>query len=201
MLDSLVVVVFALTLVLAVLQSGLYRRTVLSNSLLFLIVGFIVGLVGWLKPHPSTPAVTGAVELALVSVLFTDSMTLDFNELRENWELPKRALLFGMPITFILIAILGVALFHLPLPEALLIGAVLSPTDPALASDFLEHEDIPLRVRRLLNIESRLNDGLALPVIIILLRIIQGENLDLPRLAIEIRWRCQHRRCNSLANP
>src|SRR4051812_556390 len=113
MQSSLATLVFTATLVLAVLQSGLYRRTVLSNSLLFLIVGFIVGLLGWLNPQPSTSAVTGAVELALVSVLFTDSMTLDFDELRKNWELPKRALFLGMPITFILIGALGVILFHL----------------------------------------------------------------------------------------
>lgn len=157
MQSSLVVLVFAVILVLAVLQSELYRRTVLSNSLLFLTVGFIVGLVGWLNPLPSTPAVNDAVELALESVLFTDSMTLDFKELRNNWELSKRALLLRMPITLILIAILGMALFHLSLPEALLVGAVLSPTDPILASDFLDREDIPLRVRRLLNIETGLN--------------------------------------------
>jgi NhaP-type Na+/H+ or K+/H+ antiporter len=183
---SLILLVFAVTLVAGVLQSGLFKRTVLSNSLLFLVVGFVVGILGWIKIQPDTTGLAGAVEVTLVSVLFTDSMQLDFRKLRQAWGLPRRALLLGMPLTFFLIAGLALLFFQMPVAEALLVAAVLSPTDPALASDLLERDEVPLRVRQLLNVESGLNDGLALPVILILVRIIGNEQLELVHLALEL---------------
>ncbi len=179
---------FALVFLVAVLISGRAERTFLSTAVVFLIGGFLVG-PGVLKlssPHLQEGVESTLVQLALVVSLFSDGMKLEVRELRQSGGLAVRALLLGMPLTFLLIAGATRLLFHLPWLEALLIGAVLSPTDPVFASLIIEREVIPLRLRRLLNVESGLNDGLALPIILILLRVIGSDKIEPLSLAGEL---------------
>jgi sodium/hydrogen antiporter len=179
---------FALVLLVAVLISGRAERTFLSTAVIFLIGGFLVG-PGVLKlssPHLQEGLQATLVQLALVASLFSDGMKLGLTEVRENWGLSGRALLLGMPFTFLLIAVATHLLFKLPWLEAFLVGAVLSPTDPVFASLIIERDVIPLRLRRLLNVESGLNDGLALPVILILVRVIGSDKIEPLSLAGEL---------------
>jgi NhaP-type Na+/H+ or K+/H+ antiporter len=74
----------------------------------------------------------------------------------------------------------------LPWTESVLTGAILSPTDPVLVSAIVGREDIPQDLRHLLNIESGLNDGLALPVVIVTLRMIAGQKLSIGGLLLEL---------------
>lgn len=69
----------------------------------------------------------------------------------------------------------------------MLLAAVLSPTDPVLAEAIIGREEVPYRLRRLLNVESRVNDGLALPVVIVLLSILgAGPEAEVSNVAIEL---------------
>lgn len=184
---SFAIVVFAFTLVFAVLQAGLFKRTVLSNSVLFMFVGFLAGGVfGWTEIRPDHPLATAAIELALVSILFTDGMKIDLKLLREVQHLPRQLLLVGMPLTFILIALAAHLLFGLPALEALLVGALLTPTDPVMASDIIHREEVPLRIRLPLSVESGLNDGLVLPVVIVLIEFIHGQDVDPVQVLAEV---------------
>ena len=187
-MDEKVAVAFALVLLCAVLISGRAQRTLLSTSVVFLIGGFFVGpgLLKLSNINPQQGFAAILVEFALVTSLFTDGMRLKLDEFRQGWGLSGRALLLAMPLTFLAIALLVRLIFKLPWLEAFLIGAVLSPTDPVFASLLLEQKVIPLRLRRLLNIESGLNDGLALPVIVILLRVIGSDSIQPLGLAGEI---------------
>lgn len=71
-------------------------------------------------------------------------------------------------------------------PVALLLGAILSPTDPVFAAAIVGRADMPLRLRRLLNVESGLNDGLALPFVLIFLATAAHEQSHLGTVAIEL---------------
>ncbi len=181
-----VLLIFALTLLAAVLLSGLAERTVLSTAALFLVVGFIAGSVGLLELHPEDPLVGRLAELALFAVLLTDGMRIGARELATAWRLPGRALLFGMPLTFLLTALLAHFVAGLPWDQSFLLGAILSPTDPVFASALVGREEVPLRLRRLLNVESGLNDGLALPIVVVLLAVASQEEVKAATIAEEL---------------
>lgn len=179
---------FAIVLLLAILISGLAHRTVLSTTVLFLVAGFLLGngMTGVLDLSATDPTVTTISSFALFVVLFTDGQEVGLRELRAAWRLPGRALLVGMPLTFIISALLGVWLLGFSWPEAFLVAAVLAPTDPVFASAIVGRGEIPYRVRNLLGVESGLNDGLALPVVLILIAAVGGPDVDPWVLAEEL---------------
>ena len=158
------VLAFGIVLLLAVLVSDLAHRSVLSTAVLFLVAGFVLGpgMAGVIALSPDHPVVTTFAELALFTVLFTDGMRTSIRDLAAAWSLPGRALLFGMPLTLLCTAAAAHWVVSIPWPESLLMGAVLSPTDPVFAAAIVGREEVPERLRRLLNVESGLNDGLAL---------------------------------------
>lgn len=180
--------VFAATLVVAVLVSGVARRSILSTALLFLVVGFVVGpgVGGWVDIAPRDPIVVGLSALALYSVLFTDGMRAGVGELRAAWRLPGRALLFGMPLTFGGASLLLHYLVGLSWTEACLVGAVLTPTDPVFAAAIVGRPEVPYRLRHLLNVESGLNDGLALPVVLVLLSMVSTSHVSTAKVVGEL---------------
>lgn len=144
----------------------------LSAAALFLLVGFFAGGFGdFVEVRPGDPMVTHLAEIALFAVLFTDGMQLGARDLASAWRLPGRALVLGMPLTFLITSLLAHYAAGLSWAQSFLIGAVLSPTDPVFASALVGREEVPRRLRRLLNVESGVNDGLVLPVVVILLSI------------------------------
>jgi sodium/hydrogen antiporter len=165
-----IVLVFAVTLLAAVLVSALAERSVLSTAVLFLVAGFLVGLGLFGTPpvgHPNF--VEEFAKLALFAVLFTDGMQLSVHDLKREWRLPGRALFYGMPLTIAGIALAGRYIAQMSWINAFLIGAALSPTDPVFVQTIFRIKEVPDRLKRLLNIESGLNDGLALSVVLVML--------------------------------
>lgn len=163
--------VFGVVLLLAALLSGVAARSPFSTSLLVLLLGALLGpgALGVLDIRAENPIVATLAEVALVTVLFADGQHLPLRYVRATARLAGRALLLGMPLTALGIAVLAVLLTDLSWVQALLVGAVLSPTDPVFAAAIVQREEVPERLRRLLNVESGVNDGLALPVVLILL--------------------------------
>ncbi len=183
-----VLLIFAIALLLAVLLSELADRSVLSMAVLFLIAGFLSGpgVFDFIKLSPEDPVVQRLAELALFSILFTDGMRLNLRELTSKWQLPGRALIIGLPLTLLGTAALAHFITGLPWLEALLVGAILSPTDPVFAAAIIGREEIPPRLRHLLNVESGLNDGLALPIVLALMALVGHETLHIGGLAGEL---------------
>lgn len=179
---------FALVLLAAILISGIAHRTVLSTTVLFLVAGFFMGsgMLDVIVLEPTDPTVTTVSSLALFVVLFTDGQEVALQQLRAAWRLPGRALLLGMPITFVITTVLGVWLLGFSWLEAALVAAVLAPTDPVFASAIVGRAEIPHRVRHLLGVESGLNDGLALPVVLILIATVGGPEVEPLVLAEEL---------------
>jgi NhaP-type Na+/H+ or K+/H+ antiporter len=182
------VLIFAATLLAAVLVSGLAQRSVLSTAILFLLVGFVMGRgVLLLAPiKPGDPLIDQLATLALFSVLFTDGMRANLRDLSSAWRLPGRALFLGLPLTLILTGLLARLLLGLPWAEGFLLGAVLSPTDPVFAAAIVGRDEVPIQLRRLLNVESGLNDGLALPVVLVLLNVIGGTQVQVDATLTEL---------------
>ncbi|QGQ20905.1 sodium:proton antiporter [Cellulomonas sp. JZ18] len=168
---------FAALLLVAVLVSERANRTVLSTAVLFLLGGFALGpgVLDVIDVEVGDPVVSQLAELALFSVLFTDGMRVGWRDLRAAWREPGRALLLGLPLTLLVTAALAHLVAGLPWLEALLLGAVLAPTDPVFAAAIVGRREVPMRLRHLLNVESGVNDGLALPFVLVLLGTVGGE--------------------------
>ncbi|MFI5706472.1 cation:proton antiporter [Kribbella sp. NPDC051620] len=180
---------FAVVLLIAVLVSSLAHRTILSTAVLFLVAGFVLGpeTTGVLDLRPDSPVVSTLAELALFAVLFTDGMRVGWSDLRSAWRLPGRALGWGLPLTLVITALAGHFVVGLDWPAALLIGAILAPTDPVFASALVGNDKVPARLRHLLNVESGVNDGLALPFVMVFLAVAAGaDDLHLGELGIEL---------------
>lgn len=180
----LALLAFALTLLVAVLLSALAHRSVLSTAVLFLAAGFVFGpsILGWLPVNAKDPRVVHFIEVAMFAVLFADGMEVDLRDLRRRGKDTARTLLLGMPLSILGMALLARFVVGLPWLESFLIGSALSPTDPVLASALVGREEAPERLRKLLNLESGLNDGLALPIVVPLLAAISPGEVSVARL-------------------
>ena len=109
-------------------------------------------------------------ELTLAMVLFTDAANADFDIVRRNIGVPERLLLIGLPLTIVL----GFLAAKLVLPglaplEMALLAAMLAPTDAALGKPVVTNREVPAVMREALNIESGLNDGICVPIVVLLL--------------------------------
>ncbi len=182
------VVAFAATLLVAVLVSAVANRSVLSTAVVFLVAGFLLGdgVLGIVSVRPEDPAVSTFAALALFSILFSDGMKVTTKDLRDTHHLPLRALLIGLPLTLVLTALLAHVVVGIPWANSFLLGAALSPTDPVFAATLVARPEVPYRLRHLLNVESGLNDGLALPVVVVLLAVVGGGQIHAARVAAEL---------------
>jgi NhaP-type Na+/H+ or K+/H+ antiporter len=150
--------------------SGVMKGTVLSASVLSVALGFGLAVAGVVHVDARDEAVVQLVELALVLTLFSDGMFVERELLRRHWGPTARALIIAMPITIGLLALAAKGLFpDLTWAEAFLLAAVLSPTDPVVTSAVVTSRLVPAKVRHTLNLESGLNDGLALPFVLFFL--------------------------------
>jgi sodium/hydrogen antiporter len=147
--------------------SGWLHGTVLSISVLSLGAGIGLALLDVVEASPGSQTLLYLVELALILTLFADGLYVESELLQKHWGPAVRALVIAMPLTLVLLALIGKAIFpELSWAEAFLLGAVLSPTDPVVTSAVVTSARVPRTVRHTLNLESGLNDGLALPLVL-----------------------------------
>lgn len=165
-------------LVLGALLSGLARRSVLSLAAVFVLAGFILGegATGVLHFKANSGFVADLATVALIVILFRDGLEVDAEMLQREWRAPLRKLLIGMPLTAAIVAVAAHGLIGLTWVESFLLGALLSPTDPILSSGVLTDPRVPRVIRHSLNLESGLNDGLALPAVLALAAALDARN-------------------------
>jgi len=173
---GLTIVAVAFTLY-SLVASRLDRVSV-SGPLVFVAVGVLVG-----------PAVSDAIpgalggesgkllaELTLAILLFADASTVRLRDVRSDALLPARLLLVGLPLTLVLGTLAAKLLFGSEgWAMAALIAAILAPTDAALGLAVVTNRAVPVRIRRALNVESGLNDGIATPFVTLFLLIVAAE--------------------------
>ena len=179
------------------LFSGVLARHWISAAFFFVAAGLVAGdeLFGVLEPAKAQEVLLIAAEATLALVLFTDASRLDVGRLRREFALPGRLLGIGLPLTIVAGAALGAALLgKLSAVEALVLAIALAPTDAALGQAVVTDERVPPRVRQGLNVESGLNDGLCVPLLLIALAVAEahagtiGEGEALRLVVEEIGW-------------
>lgn len=150
----------------------------ITGPMVFTTVGLLVGSagLGWFGLSLDGEALTIIVEATLVLVLFTDAVRINIRTLRTDVAIPIRMLGVGVPLTLVA----GTAVAALIFPgfswaEALLLAAVLTPTDAALGQAVVSDTRLPVRVRQSLNVESGLNDGLMVPVVTVAIALAAAE--------------------------
>jgi sodium/hydrogen antiporter len=157
-------------LAVAAALSGVTRRTVLSTSVLAVTAGIGLAAADVVSVNARDAGLLEIVELALILTLFSDGMFVERELLARHWGPPARALAVAMPLTMGLLALGAYLVFpELSWAEAFLLAAILSPTDPVVTSTVVTAQRVPAAVRHTLNLESGLNDGLALPFVLFFL--------------------------------
>ena len=157
-------------LAVAATLSGWLRASVLSVSVLAVAAGLLLAELDVVSVDSESSVVEHSIELALIMTLFSDGLLVERELLGKHWGPAARALIIAMPVTMGLLAVAAKLVFpELDWAEAFLLGAVLSPTDPVVTSTVVTTRRVPALVRHTLNLESGLNDGLALPLVLFFL--------------------------------
>ena len=162
-----------LILVWAVLSGALGRHAV-TGPIVFTIVGFVLANPHWgpVTIDIDSSSLHALAEVTLALVLFGDASRINLTELRHDLAIPSRLLGIGLPLSIALGGLLAALVFDaLPWALAGFIGAALAPTDAALSVQVIKDSRIPLRLRRGLNVESGMNDGIATPIVVFMLAV------------------------------
>jgi sodium/hydrogen antiporter len=160
------------------LVAGRLERGSVGGPLVFTVAGLLLGpfALDVFNPEPEGFDVRVLAELTLALLLFADASTIGLGELRRHAGLPLRLLAVGLPLTMVL----GTVVFHLVEPAATwalaaLVATILAPTDAALSLPVVTNRSVPSLVRTTLNVESGLNDGIATPVVTVLIAVVASE--------------------------
>ena len=173
-------------LAVAAVLSGWLRASVLNVSVLAVAAGIALAGLDIVTINPGSNIVEHAIELALILTLFSDGLLVERELLGRHWGPAARALYFAMPLTMGLLAVCAKLVFpQLDWAEAFLLGAVLSPTDPVVTSTVVTTKRVPALIRHTLNLESGLNDGLALPLVLFFL-VLAAPGGDATNSALEL---------------
>jgi len=159
------------------LIAGRVERMAMSGPIVFVLVGLLMGPLGlgWFKGEASNTELRVLADLTLALVLFIDAANADFSILKKQLHIPSRMLLLGLPGVIALGTVLAAVLFNaLTLFEAAILGTMLAATDAALGKAVVTNKNVPARVREGLNIESGLNDGLCVPILLVFIALASG---------------------------
>lgn len=165
--SALVAVVFLYALV-----SRRLEGTVITAPMVFVAAGMVLGtaVLGLVEFEVEGEGMLLGAEIALALVLFTDATRVGARVLGERPRLPARLLGLGMPLTIALGAVTAAVLLPgFTFWEAAVVGVVLAPTDAALGQAVVSNRRVPAAVRRALNVEAGLNDGLSVPFLFLFL--------------------------------
>lgn len=179
-MPALVMAVFGLVVVGYVTSAGYLDRWNVTAPIVFTAVGTVIGI--WFWPGTDAAIVHGIAEITLALILFHDAAQVRPRQIKSDAGVCARLLLIGLPLTIVL----GVFAAQLLMPGvgiwlALLLAASLAPTDAGLGAPTVLNPVVPVRIRRILNVESGLNDGLSTPIVLFAIAAaagIHGESSD-----------------------
>lgn len=148
--------------------SGVLARANINGPLVFTVAGYLLANPDWgpLAVDFEATSIHVIAELTLALLLFSDASRVNLAKVRRDLRFPVRLLGIGLPLSVVLGSLLAAWLFDdLSWALAGFVGATLAPTDAALSAQVINDDRIPMRVRRVLNVESGLNDGIVTPVV------------------------------------
>jgi sodium/hydrogen antiporter len=167
-LDTGVIAVVAASALLWSLLSARLERFHISAPMAFVVLGLVSahGPLALIDVHLHSSTARSLAEVTLALVLFVDASRINVRELKADAALPVRLLGIGLPLTIGLGCIVAAGLYRSTgLWVAALIAAAVAPTDAALGAPVVQDTRVPPRIRRVLNVESGLNDGIATPFV------------------------------------
>jgi sodium/hydrogen antiporter len=173
--------IFAAFLLIYSAVAGRVERSWLSGPIVFIAAGLLLGPygLGVVRLNLGAEGLRTLAELTLAMVLFTDAANANFDVVRRNIGVPERLLLIGLPLTIVLGFLVAMVLFpRISLIEMALLAAMLAPTDAALGKPVVTNPDVPAAMREALNIESGLNDGICVPIVVLLLGLAVGIQIE-----------------------
>jgi NhaP-type Na+/H+ or K+/H+ antiporter len=153
------------------------ERTPVDGAIVYVAFGIACSPIGFglIDFDVDAEGIRTLAEFTLAMVLFTDAANADLRVLKTGFQIPQRLLLIALPLTILLGFGFGVLLFdHLSLLEVALLATILAPTDAALGKAVVTNTSVPARIRESLNVESGLNDGICVPVLLIFLAFATG---------------------------
>ncbi len=168
-------IIFSALVVAFALAGRRFDRWNITAPMVFMASGVVVfGLVD--KLDVDNAVVHLLAELALVVVLFHDASTVQLRKLKEDAGVPARLLAIGFPLALVATTAAAVLAFPaLGVAGAVLLAASVTPTDAGLGAPTVLNPSVPVRIRRALNVESGLNDGLATPLVLFALAVLAAE--------------------------
>ncbi|MGH8386297.1 MAG: cation:proton antiporter [Pseudomonas sp.] len=172
------------------LFAGRFESRLLNGPLMFMLAGLLLGpsFLGILQPRIDREGLRILAELTLAIVLFSDAANADLKVLRAHEGLPLRLLMIGLPLTILGGWLIGIWLLpQIPRLELAILATLLAPTDAALGKAVVSNLKVPAPVREGLNVESGLNDGICVPVLLMLLALLVEEQTQSPlSLSLEL---------------
>jgi NhaP-type Na+/H+ or K+/H+ antiporter len=163
------------------LVAGRIERAATSGPIVFVVAGLLMGPLGlgWLDGDVSRTGLRVLADLTLALILFIDAANADLAILKQQFRIPSRMLLFGLPGVIFLGTIIAALLFEtLSLSEAAILGTILAATDAALGKAVITNKAVPVQIREGLNIESGLNDGLCVPILFVFIALALGSDTE-----------------------
>lgn len=148
--------------------SGVLARANINGPLVFTVAGFALANPDWgpLSVDFEASSIHVIAELTLALLLFADASRINVSKLRRDIGFPARLLGIGLLVSVLLGTLLAAWLLDdLSWALAGFVGATLAPTDAALSAQVINDQRIPMRIRRVLNVESGLNDGIVTPIV------------------------------------
>ena len=157
--------------------AGRIERSVISGPMVFVAAGFLMGPfgLGWFKGDAGSDNLRTLADLTLALILFIDAANADLSILKRQFRIPSRMLLLGLPGAIALGFGFAVLMFDgLSLFEAAILATMLAATDAALGKAVITNQAVPARIREGLNVESGLNDGICVPILLFFIALTVG---------------------------
>nr|WP_319398601.1 sodium:proton antiporter [uncultured Carboxylicivirga sp.] len=168
--------ILCVTILVYGLIAGKVEKKPISSAMFFLVIGLILGpfKFDFLNVKFNAEAYKTLAECALALVLFTDASKASLKILKGHITIPYHLLLIGLPITIIVGVLLGKLVFpEMSWLELGVLSTVLAPTDAALGEPVVNNKNVPANVREGINVESGLNDGICVPILLLLMAMYQ----------------------------
>lgn len=169
--------ILALFIFIYSMVAGRIERSAVSGPMVFVVAGFLLGPfgLGWLKGSATSEDLRTLADITLALILFIDAANADMSVLKRQFRIPSRMLLLGLPGVIALGFGFAVLMFDgLSIYEAAILATMLAATDAALGKAVITNPVVPARIREGLNVESGLNDGICVPILLFLIALAVG---------------------------
>jgi NhaP-type Na+/H+ or K+/H+ antiporter len=183
--ESLGLVAVVLCVLIAAAISRRIQGTIITLPMVYTILGLILSgrVLGVVSLDLGDEIIQIIAEVTLILVLFTDASRIDVRRLIRHYTLPTRLLALGLPLMMILGTMVAAMLFaEFTFWEAAVLAIILSPTDASLGQAVVTNPRVPVRIRQTLNVESGLNDGIAMPFLLLALNLAVAEESPLGQI-------------------